>query len=829
MNRRTFISAAVVTALAAGPAPAFAGSRGASGGAAAGGTAVADRVGALLAAMTPAQKEALVRCDFAALAPLGVPALTMVDASAGLRGEAGVTAFPVPVAQAATFDPELAGRFGRAVAAEARGKGFNNVLGPTVDLTRTWHFGRQAEAMGEDPLLAGVLGAAVTQQMQQQHVVATVKHFAAYTQEADRFSGNVAVSDRALHEIYQEPFRRVVAAAPDTSVMMAYPRINGTFASQSPALFDDLKKVLGLRGYTVPDFWAGDDPIAAARAGMDLAGLGPGGVKVPVGGLTDGSVPAARLDDAARRILTSMVACGLLDHPLPAPAAVVSTSEHQQLAHDLAVDSTVLLTNRDKALPLTGGLRSLAVIGPAGPDSLTGVSGSTYVDPGAWTTPLTALRARAGATTTVTHAQGTLGDVPLTPVPAGVLSGATGTGGLPGVFYAGAVAAGTPVATGVGAGLDFTTAPVPGLPDVWSARWTGKLTPTRTGPHRFSLLIAGTARLVVDGVTVVSGTRRMRRFFLGPYDYPLQGVTDLTAGKPVDITVEYTNSTAEAGTCGLTLGWQPESLIPAAVEAARAAEAAVVVVNRIAGEEMDHAGLSLPGDQDRLISAVAAVNRRTIVVLNTDGPVAMPWLGEVEAVVQSWYGGRGMGTALAATLFGDSDPGGRLPVTFPADAAQGPGATPATYPGTGGTVSYAEGTAIGYRFYDAQGRTPLHPFGHGLSYTTFALGSLDVAYDATTKVLTASVTVTNSGSRKGVEVVQLYAGLPEAARTEPRRLIGFRKVRLEARASSRLTFTVPARDLSVWSGGAWQLTAGRYTVHAGRSSRDLSLQRVITV
>lgn len=838
MDRRTFISAAVLTVMAAGPAPALArsrdGDRDRHRDRRALGRAVADRVGELLAAMTPVQREALVRCDFAPLASLGIPALTMVDASAGLRGETGVTAFPVPVAQAATFDPELAGRLGQALAVEGRGKGYNNLLGPAVDLTRTWHFGRQAEAMGEDPLLAGELGARLTRAMHEQHVIATVKHFAAYAQETDRFFADVTVSGRALREIYQEPFRRVVAAVPDTSVMMAYPKVNGTFAAQSPALFRDLKDTLGLRGCTVPDFWAGDDPVAAARAGMDLAGLGPGGVKLPAGGLTNGSVPAERLDDAARRILTSMVASGLLDNPLPAPSPHVSTPAHQQLAHELAVNSTVLLTNRSGALPLAaeaggGAVRSLVVIGPAGTDSLTGVSGSTYVDPGPWTTPLAALRARAGSSTTVTHAQGSLGDVPLGPVPENVLSHGAGAAGLTGTYYAGPTAGGTPVTTGVSRSLDFTTPPASGLPAIWSARWTGTLTPTTTGLHRFSLLTSGTAKLVVNGITVISGTRRMRRFFLGPYDYPLQGTVELTAGQPVDISVEYTNSTAESGSCSLTLGWQPQSLVPAAVAAARSGDAAVIFVNRMAGEEMDHAGLTLPGDQNELIRAVAAVNPRTVVVLNTDGPVAMPWLADVEAVVQAWYGGAGMGTALAGILFGDADPAGRLPVTFPADGTQGPGVTPATYPGVGGEVSFAEGTAIGYRFYDAEGQAPLHPFGHGLSYSTFVLGALEVSYDARTKELTASVTVTNSGGRHGVEVVQLYAGLPSAAGADPRRLIGFRKVRLDARGTARLTFVVPARDLSVWDGGGWKLVPGRYTVHAGRSSRDLSLQRVVTV
>ncbi|CAM5721171.1 Glycosyl hydrolase OS=Streptomyces alboniger OX=132473 GN=CP975_10745 PE=3 SV=1 [Streptomyces alboniger] len=792
-------------------------------------SAARDRAAALLARMTAAEKEALIRCDFAAVAHLGIPALTMVDASAGLRGETGVTAFPVPVAQAATFDEALAGRIGKAIGAEGRAKGYNNVLGPTIDLTRTWHFGRQAEAMGEDPVLAGRLGAALTVAIQSQYTAATLKHFAAYTQEVDRFSIDTKVSDRALHEYYQAPFRHVIAAAPATSVMMAYPKINGTFATRHTGLFDDLKKGMGLQGYTVPDFWAGDDQKAAARAGMDLAGLGPGAVQIPAGSLTGGAIPAARLDDAARRVLVTMFANGLFDHPVPAPADNVSTQAHKDLAHEAAVASTVLLTNRSSALPLTSTVKSLAVIGPAGSDTFTGVSGSTYVDPGTWTTPLDAIRARAGSSVKVTHAQGTKGDLPLTAVPSTVLRTPTGAAGLRASYYAGPDGTGTPVTTRTDATVDFTTASVEGLPDVWSATWTGTLTPTTTGLHRFSLLPSGTTSLRIDGRTVVSGTRQMARFFLGPYDYPLQGTAELTAGRAVDVEITYTNATAEPGTCGLTFGWQPKSLIPAAVTAARAAEAAVVFVNRVAGEGMDHDGYGLPGDQDQLIEAVAAANPRTIVVLNTDGPVATPWLNDVEAVVQAWYGGRGAGTAIAAVLFGDSDQAGRLPVTFPTDATQGPGTTPATYPGTNGTVAYDEGIAVGHRFYDAKKQEPRFPFGHGLSYTAFAHGSLEATYDAAAKQITVEVTVTNTGRRSGTEVLQVYATLPASAAAEPRRLVAFRKVTLPKAGTERVSLKIPARDLTVWKAGALTLVPGAYTFATARSSRALTAQRTLTL
>ncbi|MGW7066718.1 glycoside hydrolase family 3 protein [Streptomyces sp. NPDC054855] len=823
MNRRMFLAAATLTALGASMAPVLTGQ------AVAGQSTPQERADALLARMTAAQKESLVRCDFASVADLGIPALTMADASAGLRGEQGVTAFPVPLAQAATFDADLAGRIGCAIGTEGRAKGYNNLLGPTVDVSRTWHFGRQAESMGEDPLLAGTLAAALTVGMQSRHVAATVKHFAGYTQEVNRFFTDTKVSDRARHEVYQAPFRHVVAAAPITSVMMAYPKINGVYAAQNPGLFADLKKGIGLQGYTVPDFWAGDDQVGAARAGMDLAGLGPGGVKLKAGDLIGGAIPEDRLNDAARRILITMYATGLFEHPLPTPAADVSTEKHQDLAHEAALSSTVLLANRSATLPLPATVKSLAVIGPAGDDAFTGVSGSTYVDPGNWTTPLKAVRARGGSTVKVTHAQGTKGDVPLDTVPSSVLRTRSGATGLSGTYYAGADASGTPLATRTDATVDFTAAPLDALPDVWSATWTGTLVPTTTGLHRFSLLAAGSTTLKINGVTVVSGTRHSRRFFLGPYDYPLHGCVELTAGRAVSVELRYTNAGADTGTCGLTFGWQPDSLIPAAVEAARAADAAIVFVNRVAGEDMDHPHLGLPGDQDQLVRAVAAANPRTVVVLNTDGPVAMPWQHDVGAVVQAWYGGRGMGTALAAILFGDSDPAGRLPVTFPADATQGPGTTTATYPGTNGTVTYDEGIHVGYRYYDRNGQRPRFPFGHGLSYTTFSHGSLEASYDAAAKKVTVAVTVTNTGTRTGTEVVQLYAALPDAAAAEPRRLVAFRKVSLKAKSSARIEMALPARELMTWKAGEWGLVAGSYTMCVARSAHDITARRAVAI
>jgi beta-glucosidase len=238
---------------------------------------------------------------------------------------------------------------------------------------------------------------------------------------------------------------------------------------------------------------------------------------------------------------------------------------------------------------------------------------------------------------------------------------------------------------------------------------------------------------------------------------------------------------------------------------------------------MDRTSLALPGDQDRLIAAVAEANPRTVVVLNTGGPVLMPWLNRVGAVVQAWLPGQQFGEAVAAVLFGDADPGGRLPVTFPATPDQGPITGPERYPGVEGDARYDEGVMVGYRWFDEQDQQPLFPFGHGLSYGEYEYGQPRVALDGATGAVTVSVQVTNVGGRAGAEVVQLYVAAPAAARQPPRQLKGFAKVRLEPGATSEVELRLNRDDLAAFdeATGEWVVHPGRYEVLVGRSSRDL--------
>ena len=755
--------------------------------------------------MTFDEKVAVALHDFAAVAHLGIPPLRYTDGPNGIRGPDNVTAFPASLALAATFDEGLAAAYGTAVASEARDTGSNVLLGPAVDIARVPLGGRLPEAMGEDPYLTGRLAVAEVRAIQARHVISMVKHFVGNNAETQRTgyatsSGrspavNTVVGERALQELYYQPFKAVVQRGGAGSVMGSYNRLNGVYACQHPGILATLKGDWGWDGFVAPDFMhAVRDPVAAANAGLD-------------------------------------------QHPLPNEGlrpALASTPEHVALATRIATGGMVLLANRDRLLPLdTARVGSVAVIGTARDDAQWVMAGSPCVRvlPDRLVTPLDGITARAGAGVRVAFAQGSFGDAGLPVVPAEVLSpaGREGTG-LLGEYWNGERPDGEPALTVVDPILDIPRAPEGLDPALWSARWTGTLTPTVDGLHRFTVVAAGISRLVVDGVVVAAGEREFGQVFDGPA-LPVSGEADLRAGRPVSILLDYSSSTAwppfpalGVGGGNVQLGWQPpDTRIQEAADLAGGCDVAVVFASHALGEGMDRSSLALPGDQDRLIAAVAAANPRTVVVLNTGGPVLMPWLEQVGAVLQAWHAGQQFGEAVAAVLFGDADPGGRLPVTFPATPDQGPITGPERWPGVDGDARYDEGVLVGYRWYDEHGQQPLFPFGHGLSYGEYGYGQPRIEQEEETGAVAVSLEVTNVGRRAGAEVVQLYLAAPAAARQPPRRLMGFAKVQLDPGDTTEVCLRLDRDDLAAFdeATGTWVVHQGTYEVLVGRSSRGL--------
>jgi beta-glucosidase len=814
------------------------------------------RASMVLAAMATAEKLALVSNGTAGDTRLGIPALRGIDGPNGVgEGHTHVTAFPDAETIAASWDLGVARAYGQALGAETAGKGFDWLFAPTVNIVRTPKWGREAETLGEDPFLTASLAAPEIRGIQRQHVISQVKHYAGNNQEVDRFGqplGGDAVSDqvsaRALQEIYLPGFRAAVQQGHVGSVMCSYNRINTIYSCQNAPSLATLKN-FGLQGFVGPDAsLAVRDDVLAANVGVDNFQLGSLAVAtgadelaILTGAYNSGRLSTARLNDMTERILEAMFAVGVVDHPAQGGAnSTVSTPAHRQLATRVAEQATVLLKNRQGVLPLSPRAGSIAIIGQdAGAGTEIEENGSPAVLHGPVVTPLAGIRQLVRSRSRISYAPGTLGVVALPDIPSSALTPSSGGGrGLSASYYTNQTASGSPVLTRVEPTVDFASnpaplTPIPDTPSATAGTWTGTLTPPATGIYRFSLKVAGVAQLHLGGQLVVGANAEFARADLpggivsapgGPI-ITFQGLARLTKNRPVPIRVQYATGSSIGGSA-LQVGWQPPdpALLTRAVQAARHARTAIVFANDVTSEGMDRTSLELPGDQDRLIAAVAAANPRTIVVLHTAGPVLMPWLSKVAGVLEAWYPGQQSGTAIAATLFGQADPAGRLPVTFPRTASQGAAASPAEYPGINNLAQYDEGIFVGYRYYDQHHQTPLFPFGYGLSYTSFSLDHLKLTPLAGGGFRT-TVRVRNTGRLAGAEVVQAYLQFPAAAGEPPRALKAFAKVFLPPGRTRTVQLDLARSSFEVYDAahGTWAVAPGRYRLYIGTSSRDLPL------
>ncbi len=769
-----------------------------------------------------------------AVARLGLNATAGSDGPYGLvaggRGGAvnplaeHTTTFPDELAVASTFDRDLAKRLGQSIGEEFNGKGLATVLGPTVNLARTWHWGRAPESFGEDPYLMTELSTPEIAAIQDNHVIVVLKHYAVYDQETDRQVLNETVSEKALNEIYLPSFKSAVQNAHVGAIFCAFASLNGGPAVCSSGEQLGLLRKWGFDGFVRPE--AAPDAALAARAGSDeIAG------QALEAAIQAGKLKESDLDLIVYHHLVPMFRLGVYDLPKGKADADVSTAEHKKVGLSLAEEGSVLLKNKGNLLPLTG-VKSIAVIGDdAGANASIQATNSVVPIGNKLSVPSEAITARAGSGVKVVYEKGTMGIAPLTAIPASAWQGLQAT------YYKESGWAGEPVAKQTDANIDFNAPSVAALNPAppagaagggrgrggaripWSAKWEGSLLPPSTGMYRISLNSSGTARVLVNNKIVAEIPKQSGAV-------TVTGMVSLTAGQAVPVHVECT------GTGAIHIGWQTpdQDMVDAAVKAAKQSDVAIVFAGERAGEGYDRTGLKTPGDLDSLIDAVATANPKTIVVLNTAGPVSMPWLDKVSGVVEAWYPGQFDGEAIAALLFGDANPSGRLPMTFPASDQQGPATKPDEYPGDGKTANYSEGVLVGYRWYDAKNQAPLFPFGFGLSYTTFQYGAATVNHKSGDDA-TVNVKVTNSGKRRGSEVVQLYVGMPTEAGEAPRQLKGFSRVELNPGESKTVSMALNKESLSVWDEAAhdWKVYPGKYSVEVGASSRDIRSKGAFTI
>ncbi len=756
-----------------------------------------------------------------AILPLCIPQLTLSDGPDGIAGRTiDVTQLPAAIGVGASFDPSLAEAIGHVLGQEARTKGIDVVQGPDLNLARVPFGGRTFESFGEDPFLTSALGVADIEGIQATGVMALAKHFTAYSQETARARLDDEVSARALAELYNAPFEAAVEDAHVAAIMCSSGLLNGQSVCSDPYVYATLKS-WGFHGFVRSDLRATTHPAVAFQAGIDL--VKPASAAFIERIVHMNKLPIADLNRAVRAILTEMFAYGLIAHPRVTNAyAPATTPAHAQVALRAAEESIVLLKNAGNELPLSATHASIAVIGVDGSlNPLTSGKGSSAVQAPFVITPLAAIRDALSKDSTVTYnagglnsvALGRLGDsgrVYLKPLP--VLAGTALKSQLANDDLS--IEAASNVTNAI------NTASAPGTGRGWS-RWSAVFKPKASGEYEVAVKQVGDTWISMNGRTILSSPglhepitmTAMEKLKRGePYTFAGTWFTVLRNGPP------------EFGLGDVT------TRIRAAVAAARAAKVAVVFASQPSTEGADQSTLSLPGDQNQLIEAVAAANPHTIIVLNTEGPVLMPWLNDVQCVIEAWYPGEEDGAAIASALFGSFDPSGHLPLTFPSSEAAQPVTTAEDFPGVNDVVDFGTGTAaldVGYRWYQAHHVTPLFPFGYGLSYTTFSLDTSSIQESPSDIVV--RLNVTNVGRREGTDVLQAYVKYPASAGEPPEQLKAFARVQLSPLATRLIALSIPISSLSVYLHNAFTVVPGTYQVNVGKSSANLPISLRVNI
>ncbi|EFX05115.1 glycoside hydrolase family 3 domain containing protein [Grosmannia clavigera kw1407] len=818
-------------------------------------------VNAVLAKLTLEEKISLLAgANFWETVPIaskGVPALKVSDGPNGARGgtfSGGVTSacFPAACSVASTFDVDIARRIGVALGEETHTKGARVLLAPTVCIHRHPLGGRNFESFSEDPFLAGKLAARVIEGVQSEGVSATIKHFVANEQETRRLSVNTIVGERALREIYLKPFEIAIKEAKPGAVMTSYNLINGTHADSSPLLKDVLRGDWGWDGLVMSDWGGVNSTLEALEAGTDLEMPGPTQwrkIEAVAAAVRDGRLSSQTIDERALRVLRFLQRQDCFEDATISEEKAVDRPEHRALIREAGGKGIVLLKNEGAVLPLSKDRlkgRKVAILGYAD-ECLAHGGGSAAVNAHYKSTPLDALREALGEDVEVTYAKGapTFRQLPLL---TDNVVGLDGSHGFTYLIYSPGNP--TPVKTIHGHGQSEVSLIQPVYHDANEAELVGTFTAPETGTYYLTLSGMGPSQLLIDGQIVYDQPANcpdFMGFLLGGVAVPFVPF-QLQAGTQYKLQIRSRPPTPDEGADiipifqhqpGVRLGLMTaavhdQDLLPEAVELAKAADVAIVFTGHAAEwetEGQDQASFHLPknGSQDRLVAAVAAVNSQTVVVNSTGVAVAMPWLDQVQALVQSWFPGQEAGHSIADVLVGARNPEGHLTCTFPRQIEDSPayGNFPGTYDDQNRlTVTYAEGVFVGYRHYDRLAADKVNfPFGFGLSYTAFSYVELAVS-PVSPDEYNVRVTVANTGAVQGATAVQIYVGGTVAsAETPVKTLASFKKITLQAGESTVVELPVKLQDVASWDEKThrWSIQAGDYKFSVGKNARDMVL------
>ncbi|KAJ5836775.1 Glycoside hydrolase superfamily [Penicillium robsamsonii] len=763
---------------------------------------------------------------------LNIPALRMSDGPNGVRGTRffnGIPAacFPCATALGATWDTELLAEVGALMGEEAIAKGTHIVLGPTINTQRSPLGGRGFESFSEDGVLSGTLAGHFCKAMQEKGVAATLKHFVCNDQEHERLAVSSILTNRALREIYLMPFQLAMRICRSQCIMTAYNKVNGTHVSENKAIIDDiLRKEWGWEGLIMSDWFGTYSTSDAIIAGLDIEM--PGKTRWRGGTLahavSSNKVAQYQLDERVRNILNLVNWVEPLGIPEGAPEKALNRPEDQALMRRAAAESVVLMKNEGDILPLKKD-GSLLVIGPNAKIAAYCGGGSASLAPYYTVTPFDGVSAKT--TGEVNYSQGVYSHKEL-PLLGPLLKTADGKPGFTFKVY------NEPPSSGVdrqvvdelhllessGFLMDYINPKIKSM--TYYVDMEGLFTPEESGVYEFGVTVVGTGQLLIDGEVVVDNTKNQKQgsAFFGTATIEEVGSKELKAGQTYKVVFQFgsaptsdldTRGVVAFGPGGFRFGASrqvsQEELISNAVEQAKTAEQVVIFAGltlewETEGHDREH--MDLPPGSDDLISRVLEANPNAVVVIQSGTPVTMPWADKAKALVQAWFGGNECGNGIADVLYGDVNPSAKLPITFPRRLQDNPSYL--NFRSERGRVLYGEDIYVGYRYFEKSDVAPGFAFGHGLSYTSFARSDLSIEtvpeqskYTESGEPVTASVTVSNTGSVAGAEIVQLWIVPPKTDVGRPvRELKAFQKVFLQPGETKTVQLVVEKKLATSW-------------------------------
>lgn len=765
-----------------------------------------------------------------AMPSIGLRKMVVSDGPSGVRGElwderSPSLSLPSATAFASTWDTSVMAEIGEVMAYEARRKNVDVVLGPTINLHRSPLGGRHFEAYSEDSVLSGKLASAFVQGIQGQGVGACLKHFIANDAETDRHTVNNILDDETLREVYALPFEIAVRDSNPWTIMSAYNRVNGPKMAASPLLNSILKEEWNWDGAVVSDWTGVQSTVDTGNEGNDLEMPGPFGFwgEKLVAAVKNGEVSEDAVDAKVERILRLAYRVGKFAEAESKAVKQFTDEQLKKAAREISSHSIVLAKNEDEVLPLDKPMK-IAVTGAHARFGRGQGGGSATVYPTEFIGPLDGLLKNAPAGTSIEYTLGVNADTSLIEFNKNYLKNpATGKGGCLAEIFA---PDGSILLTEVRFGGFFNWATQPWMFQYSFIRVTGIFTAEKDGEYQFGVGMVGNYKVTI-GDQVHQGFIPMHSDDLGEFvlNPPFRAFGHkLKKGEEVVISWEYPRDSLPIPIASFYIGFREpersrEEEFADAIALAASSDVAIVFVgttSTIESEGHDRADISLPDGQDQLVSAVAKVAKRTVVVVNSGSPVEMPWFNEVDSVLLSFFGGQQMGNAIADVVYGAVNPAARTTTTWATKMSDLPVVN--TRP-TNGELHYSEGRFIGYRAWRKTNRTPLLPFGHGLSYTTFTSELLSADKKS------AKIRVTNTGKRSGAHIVQVYAQSQEAKDYE-RRLVGFAKILLKVGESETVDIALEPLVFKRFKGG-WQDVTGKWIITLAENAFDKGLSVVV--